>query len=81
MNRRLFLTRALVAIPVIAAPAALLEALEPRRTIFLPPRSGWVVNGANQFRYWGQVHYVGYFHDHGQDSPGVLNAGWSAWSP
>ena len=41
MNRRQFLTRALAGIPLLAAPVALLEALEPKRTIFLPPRGGW----------------------------------------
>lgn len=42
MNRRQFLTSALASVPVIAAPAALLEALVPKRTIFLPPRGGWI---------------------------------------
>lgn len=41
MNRRLFLTRALAAIPVVVAGEELLEMLAPRRTIFLPPRDRW----------------------------------------
>lgn len=42
MNRRQFLKAAIAGLPVLAAPAALLEAIEPKRTIFLPPRGGWL---------------------------------------
>lgn len=38
MNRRQFLARALVAVPVLLAGEELLELLAPKRTIFLPPR-------------------------------------------
>lgn len=41
LTRRQFLTRALAAIPVIAAGEQLAELLLPKRTIFLPPRGGW----------------------------------------
>jgi hypothetical protein len=42
MNRRQFLKRALCAAPLIVAPAGLAELLAPSRTIFLPPRGGWL---------------------------------------
>jgi len=42
MTRRQFLTRALAAVPVVMATPALIEALTPTRTIFLPPAGGWV---------------------------------------
>lgn len=41
MNRRGFLGLLGGAVAAVAAPAALVEALEPKRTIFLPPRGGW----------------------------------------
>ncbi len=43
VDRRTFLRGMLATVPVIAAPAAVLEALEPKRTIFLPPKQGWLV--------------------------------------
>lgn len=41
VTRRQFLKRALLAVPLIAAPAALAELVAPKRTILLPPKSGW----------------------------------------
>lgn len=41
MNRRGFLRALAVGVPAIVAPAALVELLAPKRTIFLPPRGGW----------------------------------------
>jgi hypothetical protein len=41
VNRRQFLTRALAAVPLVVAPAAVVDLLLPKRTIFLPPRGGW----------------------------------------
>jgi len=46
MNRRQFLKRALLGVPVVALAAPLIpeivEAFEPKRTIFLPPAGGWL---------------------------------------
>ena len=42
LTRRQFLTRALAAVPVVMATPALIEALTPTRTIFLPPAGGWL---------------------------------------
>lgn len=44
MNRRGFLRGALGAAVGIVAGAELVEALAPKRTIFLPPRGGWFPN-------------------------------------
>lgn len=41
MNRRGFLRGALGATVGVVAGAELVEALAPKRTIFLPPRGGW----------------------------------------
>lgn len=40
MNRRNFVT-SFASVPIIAATPAIAELLEPKRTIFLPPRWGW----------------------------------------
>lgn len=42
LSRRAFLRGALSLAPVVIAPPALAELLEPRRTIFLPPAGGWL---------------------------------------
>lgn len=54
MNRRQFLTRALVGVPLVLAPVGLVEALAPKRTIFLPPRGGWL-----RHTYTSTIEYAG----------------------
>lgn len=44
MNRRLFL-QSFAAVPVVLATPAIVEALAPKRSIFLPPRGGWPTDG------------------------------------
>jgi hypothetical protein len=41
MDRRRFLRALAFAVPAIAASEQLLELLQPKKTIFLPPVGGW----------------------------------------
>lgn len=56
MDRRSFLRGALGAAVGIVAAAPLVEALTPKRTIFLPPRGGWTTNSAPLQSFHFQTH-------------------------
>lgn len=52
MNRRQFLRGATLSVPLVVAPAAVLEALQPKRSIFLPPRGGWFYSWSERWNGW-----------------------------
>lgn len=51
MNRRSFLRSLMYATPAIAIGTELAELLSPRRTIFLPPATGWAVRQEYGYYY------------------------------
>ena len=64
MNRRQFLRTAALGIPAVLAPTALLEAIAPKRTIFLPPSDGWPQADGYLRIYGGEAILTW---DHGED--------------